>query len=45
MDQHFTQVSTACKNLSHLTYFNNDMKDYYATKYPKPKKNKDISED
>ena len=35
---------TACKNLSHLTYFNSDKNGHYATKRPKPKKSRDTSE-
>ena len=37
--------STAHKDLIHLTYFSSDKNGYYATKSPKPKKNKDTSED
>ena len=31
-------ASTACKDLSHITYFNYNKKDHYATKCPKPRK-------
>ena len=33
------------KNLSHITGFNNDKNGHYATKYPKPKKNKNTLKD
>ena len=37
--------STARKDLSYLTCFNSDKNGHYATKSPKPKKNRDTSED
>ena len=36
---------TACKDLSYLTCFNNNKNGHYATKYPKPMKNRDTLED
>lgn len=36
-------LSKPPKDLSHIPYFNSDKNGYYATKYFKLKKNKDIS--
>ena len=38
-------ASTARKDLNHLTCFNSDKKGHYAIKCPKPRKDRDISED
>ena len=37
--------SGALKDLSHITYFNCDKKGYYATKCPKPRKDRETLED
>lgn len=37
-------ASTACKDLSHVTYFNSGKKGHYGTKCPKLKKNKGYSQ-
>ena len=38
-------ASPACKDLSHLSCFNSDKKGHYATNCPKPRKDRDTSED
>ena len=38
-------ASPACKDLSHITYFNCDKKGHYMTKCPEPRKDRDVSED
>ena len=38
-------ASTAREDLSHITCFNYDQNGHYATKCPKPRKNRDTSED